>query len=328
MAMRQSLTLVAAVFGVVYYILEYSGLFRDIPSSTIHILYSFPVLIAALFIFILAGASALSRRKRFKLKDWLGIAGLFLITAGLWTGHFTRFSADVILTEGQSFYSGHGNYLPETIYMGRFAAPPDFGMRLEKIEADLSGGGKEAAGLKAAAVFFHNEKDKKTEHIITGGLPRLIDGTMFSVKDFGYSPRYVLKGKGGRVLDSSFVYMRLFPPGSEGFFRLLSPITYHVRYFPDGKGEATDPVLRLRIVRNKDIVLNRDVKFMEDAEFENSRISFEEIRKWTRLVVKRDWGEVMALAGSCFGVIYIMITCMQFIKMRLMPLGIIKKKEY
>jgi hypothetical protein len=66
-------------------------------------------------------------------------------------------------------------------------------------------------------------------------------------------------------------------------------------------------------------VLNRDVKLLEDAEFENSRISFEEIRKWTRLVVKKDWGEVMVLTGSCIGVLYILITCMQFI---------ISKKEY
>jgi hypothetical protein len=319
MVMRQSLILIAAAFGVVYYILERSGLFRDIPLTSIHVLYSFPVLIAALFIFILVSTSAFSRRKSLPLRSWFGIAGLFLIAAGLWTGHYTRFSAEVILTEGQSFYSGHGNYLPETIYRGRFATPPDFGMKLEKINAEFSGSGKEVTDLKAAAVFFLNEKEEMTEHTITGGLPRLIGGSMFSVKDFGYSPRYVLKAKDGRVLDSSFVYMRLFPPGSEGFFRLLSPITYHVRYFPEGKGDIEYPLLGLRIARNKDIVLNRDVKFLEDAEFENSRISFEEIRSWTRLVVKKDWGEVMVLMGSFIGVLYILIICMQLI---------IRKKEH
>ena len=127
---------------------------------------------------------------------------------------------------------------------------------------------------------------------------------MLKLKGFGYSPRYELKSKTGDVLDTSFVYMRLFPPGSEGFFRLLSPLTYYLRYYPEGKDSIKEPLLRLRIVRNKDVVLNRDVKISEDVDFENSRISFEEVRMWTKLSVKRDWGEMVMISGLAFGLLY------------------------
>ena len=144
--------------------------------------------------------------------------------------------------------------------------------------------------------------------------PKLIEGAMFRIKDFGYSPRYELRAKTGKVLDSSFVYMELFPPGNEGQFRLLSPLTYYVRYFPGGNNDIKEPLIRLRIVRNKDIVLNRDVRLSEDASFENSVISFEEVRMWTRLSVKRDWGEVLALAGLCLGFVYLVIRSFKFVK--------------
>lgn len=303
--MRQSFLIVAVVFGVVYFALERYGLFGDMPGKPFHVLYSLPVIIDALLIFVLVSVSSLIKRNSLHLKEWTGFAALFFVVSGLWAGHFTRFNGEVILTEGQTFYSGHGNYLPETIYRGRFSVPPDFTMKLEKINPLFSGDGKEVKGLNANAIFFQKDSEIKTEHIIGDGLPGLIDGAIFNVKDFGYSPRYLLKTKNGRVLDSSFVYMKLFPPGSEGFFRLLSPITYHVRYFPDGKGDIIGPAFRLRIVRNKDIVQNRDVKLSEEVEFENSRISFEEVRMWTRLSVKRDWGEVMALGGVLLGIVYL-----------------------
>ncbi len=304
MVVRQAVIIMAVSFGAAYFAVERSGMFSDIPVSTIKVLYSYPFLIDALFLSMLVAIPAIRNGKSIHLNEWIGITALLLVVSGLWTGHFTRFSGEVILTEGQTFYSGHGNYLPETTYRGLFSVPPDFGMKLENLNPLFSADGEEIRGLHAKTIFFQRDSEIKTEHIIKDGLPELIGGAIFNIKDFGYSPRYELKTKEGRVLDSSFVYMRLFPPDSEGFFRLLSPITYHVRYFPDGKGDISGPVLRLRIVRNKDIVLNRDVGLSEDVEFENSRISFEEVRMWSKLSVKRDWGEVMALGGLIIGIVY------------------------
>ncbi|MEF9427487.1 MAG: hypothetical protein L0956_10115, partial [Candidatus Mariimomonas ferrooxydans] len=142
-------------------------------------------------------------------------------------------------------------------------------------------------------------------YFLTDGLPRLIGGVWFQLKDFGYSPRYALKAKDGRVLGSSFMYMRLFPPGSEDYFRLLSPLTYYLRYYPEGRHDRTEPLFRLRVVRNKDIVYNGDISVSEEASFENSRLSVEEVRMWTRLSIKRDWGELLLFIGLITACLYI-----------------------
>jgi hypothetical protein len=312
--MKSFVLFVALAFGAAYFGVEKAGLFSTDPRSCIEILYSFPMLVNSLVILVLVSVSAVMKRKSLFLRDWLGLVALLIVVSGLWLGHFTRFSAEVVLTEGQSFYSGHGKYLPVPFYRGRFSTPPDFGMKLEEISPSFSDDGKAVKGLEGRALFHSKKKGTPVEHTLTSGLPKLIEGGMFRIKDFGYSPRYELKAKTGKVLDSSFVYMELFPPGSEGYFRLLSPLTYYVRYFPEGKNDIKEPLIGLRIVRNKDIVLNRDVRLSNDYAFEKSVISFEEVRKWTRLQVKRDWGEVLALAGLCLGFLYLVIVGVKFIK--------------
>lgn len=303
--MRQLMLICAVTFGIAYFAIERAGVFSSYPESSLKILYSFPVLIDALAIMIIAAASAFLKRSSMRAGDWMGVAALMLIVSGLWLGHFTRFSAEVILTEGQDFYSGHGDYVPGTFYRGTFAKPPGFRAKIERLSPSFSEDGRKVERLEGKIVFHSVKGTTPAEYTLTDGLPELIEGAMFRLKDFGYSPRYALKSKAGKVLDSAFVYMNLFPPGNEGFFRLLSPLTYYIRYYPEGNQDTKEPLFRLRIVRNKDIVLNRDVALGEDVDFENSRISFEEVRMWTKLSVKRDWGEVLAFFGLIMGILYL-----------------------
>jgi cytochrome c biogenesis protein ResB len=230
------------------------------------------------------------------------MAALLLI-AGLWLSFLTRFSVVTVLTEGQTFSSSQRQSNPGSLYTGRFAAVPDLEIKLEKLNPEFSSDGKDIKGLNGKIVYYSRQAQSKSEHDLTIGIPVLIDGAWIKLDDFGYSPRYVLKSKEGRNLDSSFIYMRLFPPGSEDSFRLLSPLIYYVRYYPAGKGEGTDPVIRLRIVRNKDIVFNDDVKLSKDVLYENSRIAIEEVRMWTKLSITRDRGQVIAVIGIITGLL-------------------------
>ena len=303
--MRLPLMIFTAVFGVTYVIVERAGLFSGQPASCMHILYSRPILVASFVMLCCIFSQVILHRKVLRFYHWAGAVSVLLIVSGLWLGSFTRFSADVVLTEGQDFYSGHGNFVPGSLYRGRFAALPDIALKMEEITPSFSDSGMDIKRLEGRVKLFMKENKGPSGLVLTDGVPRMVMGAMLKLKDFGYSPRYELKSKTGEVLDSSFVYMRLFPPGSEGFFRLLSPLTYYLRYYPEGKDGSKDPFIRLRIVRNKDIVLNRDVKISEDAVFENSRISFEEVRMWTILSVKRDWGEFLMVGGLAIGLIYL-----------------------
>jgi hypothetical protein len=302
--MRQPLLISTALFGITYFIVERAGLFSDLPKSCLHILYSRPILVASFVMLCCIFRQVILQRKTLRFYHWAGAVSVLLVVSGLWLGSFTRFSAEVILTEGQDFYSGHGNYVPGSLYRGRYAALPELALKMEEIIPSFSSSGMNIEHLEGRVKLFLKENRGTSELVFTDGMPRMVHGTMLKLKGFGYSPRYELKSKTGDVLDTSFVYMRLFPPGSEGFFRLLSPLTYYLRYYPEGKDSIKEPLLRLRIVRNKDVVLNRDVKISEDVDFENSRISFEEVRMWTKLSVKRDWGEMVMISGLAFGLLY------------------------
>jgi hypothetical protein len=247
-----------------------------------------------------------------KITGWFSVVTALLLIAGLWLSYLTRFSVVVVLTEGQTFYSGHRQSEPESVYTGRFATVPDLGVKLEKLNPEFSIDGKDLRGLRGKVVTYSKQAQSTSEHELTSGFPAMVSGTWMKLGDFGYSPRYALKSKEGRVLDSSFIYMRLFPPGSEDSFRLLSPLTYYVRYYPAEKDGGSDPVVRLRIVRNKDIVFNDTVQLSEDISFENSRIAIEEVRMWTKLTIVRDWGLVLALIGIITGVPALMAGLMRW----------------
>jgi len=298
------------VFGIAfltgYFVIEKVGLFDIRPLPNIEIIYSMPILIGSLFLLIMVFLYLLSNRRGSKFKRWAYLVAVFLIVSGLWGSYLTRFSVEVVLTEGQDFYSGHDGYIQKSLYKGRLTRIPDIGIKLIKLSPRFSDDGNRVKGLKGEFIYFNNTGGQK-EIVITNGIPRFLDGMMVRIRDFGYSPRFVLKSEEGAILQSSFVYMKLFPEGNEDSFRLLSPHTYYLRYYPSGDDGIEEPLFRFRIVRNKDIVFNRNIKLSEEIAFDNGRISFEEVRRWTKLSIKRDWGEVMAFTGVVLIVLTLLI---------------------
>lgn len=294
---KPSVILFALTFGLAYFFIEKAGLFSVSTLSCVEILFSKPVLAASVLMLIITLAGIYRNFRNAGIAGWLQVVSILLLISGLWVSYLTRFSGEAVITEGQTFYTAQSDYLPETLYRGRFSKIPDIGLILEKLDPVFSEDGKDIQALSGNVLIIDKDSGTGTEYTLTDGFPGLITGALLKLRDFGYSPRYVLKSNIGRVLDSSFMYMRLFPPGSEDNFRLLSPLTYYVRYYPAGSNENEEPLIGLRIVRNKDIVFNDDVKLSEGVSFENSRISFEEVRMWTRLKVKSDWGEIIIVVG-------------------------------
>ena len=305
--MRNSASLLVLCFGLSYYLIERIGLFSSGPVPVLDVLYSKPFLSASLLFLIVTFVTTFRNRGNVKMSGWIYVTAVILLIAGLWLSYLTRFSGEAVVTEGQTFYSGHRDYAPETLYRGRFASVPDIALKLDELVPALNKNNDHIKRLKGTFSLITTKSNDQREVVITSGLPSFLDGAFFRIRDMGYSPRYVLKSDKGRILDSSFVFMKLFPPGSEDNIRLLSPLTYYIRYYPAGTENLDEPHLVLRIVRNKDIVFNDRVRLSEDAVFEKNRISFDEIRKWTRLSITRDWGVVPALCGIILGLISLMM---------------------
>lgn len=223
-------------------------------------------------------------------RRWFPAAGVTLMVAGLWTSYLTRVDLELIVTEGQSVFVNTQNVGLSSGYAGKLARFPDFYLKLERLTPEFSSDRKSIAALAAEYVLLTDD-GKAPRNVKTNSLlPSLRSGFLVSFKEFGYSPRYVMKGERGEELDSAFIYLNLFPPDNEDYFRLMSPHTYFVRYFPDGKGDSKVPTFNLRIARNKDLVLNRIVKLNEEVTFDGSNFSIAEVKQWTKFRVVRDPG--------------------------------------
>ena len=295
-------------FGTAYFIIEIIGLTGAPQSSVREVFYSVPFLICSVLLLIAALVSSIGSIRKHRVTGWLALISTTCIVSGLWVSFLTGFRGEVILTEGQTYYSGHDSYMPETLYIGKFASVPDVGLKLDELVPTVSKDQMNLKGLRGKFSLITTGSGKQPEEVvITNGLPTFLESTFFRIKDMGYSPRYELKSKEGKFLDSSFMFMKLFPPGSEDNFRLLSPLTYYVRYYPNGKEDIEEPLIALRIVRNKDIVFNGNIKVSEDAVFENSRISFEAVRIWTILSISHDPGVLLYIPGLILAFLYTIV---------------------
>jgi hypothetical protein len=301
-------------FGAGFFTVERTGIFSEYPLSNSEVFYSVPMLSASVLLLIITILSALRNFRKLRINGWVSVVSIMLMVSGLWLSYLTRFSLEVVLTEGQSFSLNRDDYAPDLQYKGRFARTPVFGIKLEKLSPEFSEDGRSIKSL-AGKFLYRGEGDNDEKGIeITDGVPEFIGSVLLKIGDFGYSPRYVLKSEKDVTIDSSFVFMRLFPGGSEDYFRLLSPMTYYVRYFPSPDNSKSKPFLKVRIVRNKDIVINRDVMLGEEISYENAKISFEEVKMWTRLSIKRDWGEVLSFIGMIIAFICLVFSFFTMIK--------------
>jgi hypothetical protein len=307
--------LVLPCLGILCYgVLERTGLFRTEAATVREILHARPVLGASL----LLGAHAMARLAVALAPGTPGPArwgrrlfalSLLLFVAALWTSVFTRFEGRAVRTENSTFNAFKQDYIPSTFHAAKFAELPEVGIlvkkivpvpsadlgRLEEITADVAYSGRTTGGILAGRLRSRS--------------PLVSDWTFVTLTDFGYSIEYVLTDLKGRQLESNRVFMKLFPAGTEDYFEaMFLGYVFSVRLYPDAveQGGAlttrsldlANPVMHLRISRNKDIVYNGLLRPGERVRFDNTVILFKGADRWVELSLVRDLG--MPAAGAAF----------------------------
>jgi hypothetical protein len=70
-------------------------------------------------------------------------------------------------------------------------------------------------------------------------------GAFVRLSGFGYAPRYELLDRDGRVVDSAFIKLNVFPPGQRDYFRLPEyPHRFYLQVYPDLEVENDIPATR------------------------------------------------------------------------------------
>ncbi len=296
--MARALYIFTASFGITYYVVQRSGIFAAHGQQSWDVLYSLPLHASSFILLLLTLYSALRRFRQTGLLGWAFVLAVVLLVGGFWVSTLYRYSVEAVITEGQALRVPDIQAAPGTAYVGKYSNPPELELVLKELDARFSGDGTELRGLKG---FFQYEGEFSGSGSL-GSVPKYVAGSWLTIEGFGYSPRYVLRLENGRIIDSSFVYLDIFPQGKEDYFRLLSPLTYYlgIKGPLDDKGKPTG--FRLRIARNKDLVANRDIVIGESVSYENAIISFDEVRRWTKVRIVRDPGVIAMLSGLLLGI--------------------------
>ena len=308
---KEFLVVLVSIFAC-YLVIEKTGLFRTEAASFREIFHSVPVRVLSVFLSLntLFGLFAAITARRGKKKNGpiLFFIAIIVLVSALWCSIFTRFEGRAIRMEGASFDGFKQDYIQSTLYTARYAKLPELGILIRKIipvpSADLGRLNGVSADIEYAG--------RTTGNILKGRLsafwPFVSDWTAVTITDFGYVSTYVLYDLNENILESSPVYMRLFPPGREDYFEVMFVgYIFSVRLYPDvieQRGayttqsvEPNNPLYLLRIVRNKDIAYNGPVKPDEKLKFDNVIISLGKPDMWVELSFVRDFGLPLATLG-------------------------------
>jgi len=281
-----------AAFAVAYYAILSSGLVSPKPIMTELALYSLPLMNASFAALLLAIYRAVLAGRGARLLHWAWVGAVGLFCAGYWINATSTYVASFVITEGQGVDAAYIQETSAMKYTGKYSRQPRIDLTLIRLEPEFAGDGASLSGLRATFI------SEGSEFALARGEETLYRGMRMSIDGFGYSPRYELT-KDGRLLDSAFVYLNLFPLGSEDYFRMISPLTYYLRYYQ--ASESHPASFGLRVARNKNIIYNGRIAQSEVAVVDDAGISFPEIRMWTRVTLRREPGAPLIAAGIAAG---------------------------
>ncbi len=234
-----------------------------------------------------------------------------LILVGVFISASTRFSGDVVVTEGQTFWGEPGDYLAVQPRGDVSWRAPRLSFAVEKIGATFYQDELFFTELYAHVRYPADLAAGRTT--VRLSQPLWLGGAMVTLVGYGFAPLYVLRGPDGRELDSAAVNLNVFPPGTEDSFRLPGlPHQVYVTVFPDPvltdgvprsrSNNLRSPVLSLRVYRHKVRVYEGVVPLGSSVSFDGLRLEFPELRRSGQVRVLRDPGAPWVFAGFLLGI--------------------------
>lgn len=319
-AVSDELLLGLCVFIAGFMLLQVSGMTALAPDGAMQALHRPPAL-AAVALLCIQGAL----RTAVLMKDRAAAAtaggrmtpallfhlGLILATAGILLSSFTRFEGTMVLAEGQVSGRDGVGYSEGSVSLRKFAVWPDVEIEMLDIKPTFYRSGRSLWNVTAQMRLGSRKWTKATTISCNSLFPSFIAGTLMRVTNFGYAPHYQISDPSGEVLDEAYAILKLFPPGSEDSFSMtFLPITFYVRYFPDGipwkeKSPASDdrppgPAYLLRASRNLDLILYTSALApAEKASIGPEMISLLDVVRWAEIRIVRDSGLFLLLPGGC-----------------------------
>lgn len=252
------------------------------------------------------------RRRWAPLGTFLFHGAFFLVAAGFLLSMGARQESTVWVAVGEEFTGEPGQFLsraaPRALALGG-PVPPDLRFTVDDIQPSFWRDELLFTSLAADLTLPSGPATTRINRPLWVG-----PATFLRLSGFGYAPRYELRDREDRVLDTAFVKLNLFPPGQSDYFRLETfPHRFEIEILPDLDFDGNEPVTRSLNLVNPGVIIHVSRGKLELARavlaqgqilaFEGLKIRFPEVRTWGELSIVRDPGIPLLFAGYLLGLV-------------------------
>jgi hypothetical protein len=248
------------------------------------------------------------RRRWSALGTYLFHGAFFLLAMGFAFTMLARQEARIWVAAGERFESRPDQFLSHSAPRLLAAGVPTLEFRVDDIRPEFWGDELLFTTLEARLDL---PGDRRATTRINRPL-WVAPATFLRLSGFGYAPRYELRAGDGRVLDSAFVKLNVFPPGQRDYFSPPDhPHRFYLQVMPDlgegGPQPATrslnlrDPGVILRVTRGRLDLGNAVLRSGETFEYEGLKLGFPEIHYWGEFTIVRDPGAPLLLLAYVAG---------------------------
>lgn len=229
---------------------------------------------------------------------------LVLLAGGLLI-FYTRFSGNIVLTEGQSFDGDVKQFRQISRQPKIMHALPSLLFSLEKVTMAYEGG---LPSDLSVALRIRYEGEEKNEVIGINRPVKMGSLTMLATS-VGVSPLFILRNAGDRKeIDGAWVSLNVLKGQEDSFSFENNPETvFHARFFPDyvledGKEktrspEILNPAFHITVKKNKISIAEATIRPGQAMVFEPYMLEFADLRHWAEFQVVREIGPAPLIAG-------------------------------
>ncbi|MDA8084228.1 MAG: cytochrome c biogenesis protein ResB [Nitrospiraceae bacterium] len=255
-----------------------------------------------------AGGSFLAVKNRYSPFGFLffHLSFLLCLIGGLLL-HYTRFSGNLVLTEGQEFHADMSQFRIIKNDPKIFKALPDFGLSLIRVAPRYEG----KVGTDLDVIIRMKYLQENLDAVMKVNEPINKGAISILAEDIGVSPLFVLRKKSGEEIQGGYFSLKILRGDEDSFKFPGLPYRISVRFYPDyyEHDGATDtrsleirnPVLRMRVELGDKVLYDAFRRPGEWASFGDYELSCRDIRYWVDFLIVREYGNVPLYLGFFFG---------------------------
>lgn len=237
----------------------------------------------------------------FHLSFLLCLAGGLLVM-------YTRFSGNLVLTEGQEFYSDIRQFRLIKNYPKLFHSLPELGIILTRVIPHYERGAGTDLTVSAKIRYFSDVSDE----VVRVNEPIKKGAVSILASDVGYSPLMLLRDRDGREIQSDYFSLKVDNGREDSLSFQRLPYKVFVRFYPDyaevqGKAvtrsrDLRNPAMRMRIEKSGKVLFDGIRRQGQPAEFDSYSLTFGDVRYWVDFFVVREYGSSLLFIGFFCGI--------------------------